>query len=330
MTKELTISIAAYNVEQYLDNLMKSIIDSESMEMIEVLIINDGSKDNTPNIAEKYQDQYPDSIRLINKENGGHGSTINKGIEEATGRYFRALDGDDWMHSEHLRTFIRKLKHIDSDIILSDCCICHENGKKEVPDDFPDLSDNKEYIFEEIWHSGLWMRYHSVIYRTDLLKKHRIRLDENCFYVDTEFMLFPIPFVKTIYYSKEFLYCYRVGSEGQSVSKANRIRNIVHSEKVAKSLIAFYLQNKQNLSREKEQYLIDGIGSNCSWHENSLLLFPPSKEIKRRILSFEKYVKKIDPQIYTRMETDSKAIAILRKTSYHTYRLASIYVRNID
>ena len=104
----------------------------------------------------------------------------------------------------------------------------------------------------------------------------------------------------------------------------------MHSEKVAKSLIAFYLQNKQNLSREKEQYLIDGIGSNCSWHENSLLLFPPSKEIKRRILSFEKYVKKIDPQIYTRMETDSKAIAILRKTSYHTYRLASIYVRNID
>lgn len=327
MIKELTISIAAYNVERYLDNLMKSIVETETMEMIEILIINDGSKDNTSMIAAKYQEQYPQSVRLINKENGGHGSTINKGIEEATGRYFRALDGDDWMHSEHLKTFVEKLKHIDSDIILSDYCKCFENGKSERSDEFQGLLDGKKYIFDEIWYPGLWMRYHSVIFRTELLKKHKIRLDEHCFYVDVEYMLYPIPFVTTIYYSKNYLYCYRVGTEGQSVSNTSRMKNIMHSEKVAQSLITYYQKNKENLSREKKQYFIDEISFHCKWHEESLLLFPPRKEVREQIIAFEEYVKDVAPEIYVHMESKSKVIVILRKTGYYTYRLASAYVK---
>ena len=96
MEKLLTISVAAYNVDNYLDQLMQSVIEADVMDALEVLIVNDGSKDGTAAKALSYQQQYPASVRLIDKENGGHGSTINCGIREAKGKYFRALDGDDW------------------------------------------------------------------------------------------------------------------------------------------------------------------------------------------------------------------------------------------
>ena len=100
MEKLLTISVAAYNVEAYLDQLMASVIASGVLDAIEVLIVSDGSTDRTAEIARGYEAQYPASVRLIEKPNGGHGSTINRGIREAKGKFFRALDGDDWVCPE--------------------------------------------------------------------------------------------------------------------------------------------------------------------------------------------------------------------------------------
>ena len=81
MEKILTFSIAAYNVEKYLDKLLKTIICVPNNEMVEVLVVNDGSKDNTAQIAKEYEKNYAGVVRLIDKENGGHGSTINRGIK---------------------------------------------------------------------------------------------------------------------------------------------------------------------------------------------------------------------------------------------------------
>ena len=93
--KILTISIAAYNVEKFLDKTLSSLCNESLSEDLEVLIIDDGSTDKTGNIAKQYEKKYPNIFRYVYKENGGHGSTINKGIELAQGKYFRVLDGDD-------------------------------------------------------------------------------------------------------------------------------------------------------------------------------------------------------------------------------------------
>ena len=116
--KVLTISIAAYNVEKFLKKTLDSLI-IENMELLEVLIVNDGSKDNTLQIARKYEEQYPNTFKVIDKENGGYGSTINEGIKYATGKYFKQLDGDDWYDTKNLNQFCLKLKQIDTDMIYT-------------------------------------------------------------------------------------------------------------------------------------------------------------------------------------------------------------------
>lgn len=325
MQKQLTISVAAYNVEAYLDQLMETVIKADVIDKLEILIINDGSKDKTAEIARDYQNQYPQSVRLIDKPNGGHGSTINRGIEEATGRYFRALDGDDWVHSEHLAALVKKMETIDSDIILSDYCECYEGGRTRLPNEFPELKDGELYQFDEIWHPKFWMRYHTVIFRTELLKEHQIRLDEHCFYVDVELMLYPIPYLNSIFFAKDYLYCYRLGNNGQSVSDTSRKKNIKHSEKVAYHLIDYFETHKNSLSEKKRQYFIDELTFHCKWHENSLFLFPCSKEIKDDLIAFEQYILIHAPEIYKQMGEESKVLTLMRRTAYSAYRPLAQY-----
>ena len=328
--KQLTISVAAYNVEAYLDHLMESIIDADVMDSLEVLIVNDGSSDHTAEIAMRYQEKYPQSVRLIDKPNGGHGSTINRGIEEATGRYFRALDGDDWVHSEHLAALVRKMDSIETDLILSDYGKYFEDGRETLVDQFSELEDGKTYQFDEIWRPGLRMNYHTIIFRTELLQQKQIRLDEHCFYVDAEYMLYPVLFVETIFYSKDHIYCYRMGIEGQSVSNTSRMKNITHSETVGKHLIDFYNANKGEMSKEKRQYCIDTITVNCKWHEQSLMLFKPSRAQRQKFIDFDRYILDHAPEVYEQMGEESKVLKVIRKTGYHPYGAAAVYSTKRD
>lgn len=326
MDKLLTISVAAYNVEKYLDKLMQSVIDSDTLDKIEVLIVNDGSKDDTARIAHSYEDKYPDSVRLIDKENGGHGSTINKGIEEACGKYFRALDGDDWVHSGHLHTLVDKLPEIESDIILCDYCECYETGEEKIIE-FEGVQKDKLYQFDELQETVKWMRYHNVIYRTEILKTHNIRLSEHCFYVDREFMLFPIPFVSTVYYAKDYIYCYRLGLNEQSVSSKSRMKNAGHSLKVSQRILQYYKEYESSISKEKKNYFIYGITDHCFWHFNTLMLFPYSRQKKEEIASFDRLIKSYSIDVYKGLEKRSKKVKALRITNYHAYRAIRSYLQ---
>ena len=113
MSKILTVTIPSYNTEKYIAECLPYLIDERIISDIEILIVSDGSKDNTVSVAQKWSDKYPDSIRVIDKENGGHGSTINRGISEATGKYFKVLDGDDWVVTESFVKLVEFLKGID-------------------------------------------------------------------------------------------------------------------------------------------------------------------------------------------------------------------------
>ena len=117
MSKILTVTIPSYNTEKYIDECLPYLIDERIISDIEILIVSDGSIDNTVSVAQKWADKYPDSIRVIDKENGGHGSTINRGILEATGKYFKVVDGDDWVVTENFVKLIEFLKGVDVDLI---------------------------------------------------------------------------------------------------------------------------------------------------------------------------------------------------------------------
>ena len=111
MKKVLTIVVPAYNVEKYLKNCLDSFVDVNILNSIEILVVDDGSTDKTADIAKNYEKKYPNSFRLLSKENGGHGSTINYAIPRASGKYFKVVDGDDWVDKKHLPAFCFSKPH---------------------------------------------------------------------------------------------------------------------------------------------------------------------------------------------------------------------------
>lgn len=107
MEKILTIVIPTYNMQDYLRRCLDSlIVPEEQMQLLEVLVVNDGSKDNSSAIAHEYQDKYPGTFRVIDKENGNYGSCVNRGLKEATGKYIKILDADDWFDTKALTSFV--------------------------------------------------------------------------------------------------------------------------------------------------------------------------------------------------------------------------------
>ena len=117
--KLLSIVIPTYNTEQYLRRCLDSVLTSEVLPELEVLVVNDGSKDRSPEIAREYEARYPDTVTLIDKENGGHGSTINEGLRAATGKYFRVLDSDDWFDTCNFVKFFAALHDCDEDVVIT-------------------------------------------------------------------------------------------------------------------------------------------------------------------------------------------------------------------
>ena len=331
MDKLLTISIAAYNVEKYIEQALDSIlvnpgISDDLKSRIEVIVINDGSTDYTAMYAMQYEKQYPGIVKVINKENGGHGSTINTGIQEASGNYFKILDGDDWFDEVALAYVIQHLENAEADMVITDYMRCYENGKRVLECiENRDIAEKRKYYFDEIIDEISWIAFHSAIFKTSVLKDNQIKVDENCFYVDTELMIYMIPHIQTLEYLNCSLYCYRLGVDGQSVSREGRKKNISDEKKVADSLLSKYQETTEILSLPKRKYMIRGIAGHCVWHYRTLLLLKPKKKIKSQIMNFDGKIKNISYEIYNCMEHKSKLVSLMRKSHYKFYLPLCLY-----
>ena len=213
MEKILTIAVPMYNVEHYIRQCLDSFLIDDGIEALEVLIINDGTLDSSAQIAQEYVDRYPSVYRLISKKNGGHGSAVNLGISEAKGKYFKVVDGDDWLDPAGLKKLICTLSNSNSDIVASNYYWVFDGTnkmKKEIDQPFRGVEYGKESKFIYICND-LYIKMHSMTIRTQLLPEYHVCLDENCFYVDTEYIIYPIPYVKTVTFLEECVYRYRVG-----------------------------------------------------------------------------------------------------------------------
>lgn len=334
MNKLLTISIAAYNVEKYIKQALDSILGDSNIpadlkSKIEVLVINDGSTDHTAMYAMRYEEQFPGIVKVINKENGGHGSTINIGIQEASGSYFKVLDGDDWLDGAALAYVIKHLEKAEADMVITDYMKCYKNKKCLIEStENSNIVEKKKYIFDEIINKISWLAFHSAIFKTSILKDNRIKVDENCFYVDTELMIYLIPYIQTLEYLKCNLYCYRLGVDGQSVSRKGRKKNMSDEKRVTYSLFSKYQETKQILSLPKRKYMIRGIAGHCVWHYKTLLLFKPEKKIKNQIIDFDKKIKSVSNEVYSNMEHQSALVHLMRKSHYLLYMPLCLYRRH--
>lgn len=326
MNKTLTITIPSYNVEKYIDKCVQSMLVESILDDIEILIVNDGSKDSTPQIALGYVEKYPQTVRLINKENGGHGSTINAGIREATGKYFKVVDGDDWLNTENLENFVQLLKERDEDVIASNfLCIQDETyevlAEKRVSADaslYGSVCDMDAGEVQEV------IKMHGLTIRTSILKDNHITIDEHCFYVDCEYIAYPMPFVKSVYYDDAFIYMYRLGRNGQSMDIRSMQRNRAMHMKVLNSLLAFY-DSLPEVTEEKKVYIQKLIGQVMENQFQIYISMGTDKEIQSEAAAWDKELLQKYPGIAA--STNKKSIQLLRKTNYSILPIGSLVLK---
>lgn len=240
MNKLLTIVIPTYNMQDYLRRCLDSLIlkDSEQMNQLEILVINDGSKDNSSAIAHEYEAKYPNTFRVIDKENGNYGSCVNRGLKEATGKYIKILDADDWLDTRAFPKYLEALQQIDVDLILTAYSIVDAESMKVSVAYKPNLQKSRIYKYSVcgIDEVGVYTM-HAVTYRTNLLCDINYLQTEGISYTDSEWVHLPLYAVKTMCYIDLNGYQYLVGREGQTMDSKVMMRTINHHEIIARSLI---------------------------------------------------------------------------------------------
>lgn len=213
---------------------------------VEILIVDDGSKDGTAAIADQLQAQYPTIVRAIHQENAGHGGAVMKGLENATGLYFKVVDSDDWVDTQVLKDLLALLRRFAQqgegvDMVVSDFVYDKVGARHKKVMRYPfAIPQNKVLRWEEVgsFPKGHYLLMHSVIYRTQLLRESGLDLPRHTFYVDNLFVYVPMAQVKTLYYVDKVFYHYFIGREDQSVQEGVMIRRIDQQLRVNRLMLA--------------------------------------------------------------------------------------------
>lgn len=333
MGKALTVVIPAYNAEKYLKTCLDSLCGAGALEELEILVVDDGSTDGTGEIADLYQIRFPGTVRAVHKPNGGHGSGINTGICLASGKYFKVVDADDWVDSSAFSELLRYLLTQDADAVISGYYWVFDKGtgdeerdkfrrRAEIREQFHGIQYKKTYRFDEV-ADKIYIKMHGLTIRTEILKKNAIRIDEHCYYVDTELILYPIPYIETIAFIKDFVYMYRIGRAGQSMQPERMRRNLSQYDKVLRSLFRFY--RRLDCSDEKKAY-IEGILARIWASRVKILLgFPPSEKARKELVEKEYWLRNRYPKVYR--ANIQPALRVLRLCRYILYYPASFAFR---
>lgn len=252
----LTIIVPSYNTSRFMDKCLPTFVDEQLKNRMEVLIINDGSTDDTSKKGHQYEAAHPDIFRVIDKKNGGHGSGINRGVQESVGKYCKVVDGDDWVETENLVWLVDTLEHTDADVILNPYFTVNasKNDEKKLLN-IP--VEPKEWSFNEIAERIQQFQIHTMTIKTEILRK--IHLTEHCFYEDFEYDLFPVPYVNTVKVLDYPVYNYVIGQKSQSVSDASVLKNHMMERTILFESIKYYEHMKNRLNGEKDAFFIKNI-----------------------------------------------------------------------
>ena len=267
--KLITFTVPCYNSAAYMDHCIETLLTAG--EDAEIILVDDGSKDDTGKIADAYAEKYPTIVRVIHQENGGHGEGVNQGIRNATGVYFKVVDSDDWLDTDALQQVLAELRaHLNDeqplDLMMANYVYEHvADNTRNIVDYKGILPEGRVFTWEEIgkFPPNKNILMHSVIYRTEVLRRSGMELPKHTFYVDNIFVYQPLPQVKTIYYMNLDLYRYFIGREDQSVNEANMIKRVDQQLRVTRIMMnavdVYALPPEQAAVRRQEQRLLTVI-----------------------------------------------------------------------
>lgn len=332
--KILSVSIPCYNSASYMETCIESLLPGG--DDIEILIVDDGStKDNTLEIAQKYERQYPGIVRAIHQENAGHGGAVNKGISEATGVFFKNIDSDDWADTNVLLKIIGLLKDLEKsgakiDLFLADYVFDREDSdKKTVMKLAGAFPQGRPFTWDEVGHLGQsqFIMMHSIIYRREVLLASKTKLPEHAYYVDNIYAFQPLPFAKTVYYMGEALYHYRIGRADQSVNVQVQLKNIDQQIMVDKFMTDIYVNRPKDMPVRLEKYMTSFLKlMYCA--TSAILLIGNTPEHLAKKEDLWDYLRNADPSAYKKIRRSFMGgwmnipTALGRKISVGGYKLS--------
>ena len=303
--KYISFAIPCYNSQDYMAHAIESILPGG--EDVEIIIVNDGSKDRTSEIAHEYMEKYPTIVKVVDKENGGHGDAVNSGLTHATGKYFKVVDSDDWVDEEALLKVLDTIKGFVKDESEVDMVIANYvyekvgmTHKKVIRYDNV-LPENQIFKWEDIGHFRLdqYILMHSVIYRTEMLKLCQLELPKHTFYVDNIYVYYPLPHVRTLYYMNVDLYRYFIGREDQSVNEKVMISRIDQQLFVTKKMISMY-ELRLIGSKKLRKYMVNYLAIMMTV-SSILCIRSKKKENLEKKKELWAYLKKKDYRTYMKI-----------------------------
>lgn len=309
----MTITVPCYNSQKYLRRCLDSLVVGG--KGVEIIVVNDGSTDETGAIAEEFQSRYPDMVTVVHKENGGHGSGVNTGLSLASGRYFKVVDSDDWLSERAYLALLNKLevwckwerarqKSVCPDLVVCDYTYNHlDTGEQRRMRYNNVFAAGKMCTWDQIGHFRVsqYLIMHALVYRTDILKRSSLVLPEHLFYVDNLFACQPLPYVEKICYLPVNLYQYYLGRDDQSVNERVLIDRIDQHIRVTKIAAASAdLREVRKEHPKLERYLCRNLSVMVAISSVHLLICG-DEQAKRRFEELWAYIRQMDFRLYIRL-----------------------------
>lgn len=320
MQKVLSVSIAAYNIAATLREVLDPFLMDDVRDRVDVMIVDDGSKDDTAKIALEYQEKYPNTFRLISKPNGGWGSTLNCGMRAATGKYFKQLDGDDYFSYENLSDFLDYLETTDSDVVHSPF-VTYSDGNNAILNVLNDFSwkDYSHYPKRKTLSLAEceWVRpeMHNLAVKSSLVQQHDVTITEHCFYTDVEFSLKAFTISKTISFYDRPIYYYRLAFSGQSMGLTGIRKHYRDNQKMLMGMLDYY-ENDLTEAWAKNM-VFHRLCAVCDLMYRMYFALECNRKQKAELIEFDRILKDRYPTFYSKVT--SRPIRLLRKTGFFGY-----------
>lgn len=299
----LSVIIPSYNMERYLRPCLQSVLDGNEMaDRLDVIVVNDGSRDGTAAIAHEIEAAHPGVVRVIDKENGNYGSCVNAGIREARGLYVKILDADDTFDTPAFERYLRFLDELAGesapDAVFNDFAEVDPDGKVLRRHDYALVDEPGFTLARFDYHGDRFVWMHALAYRTELLRSIGYRQTEGIFYTDQEWDMIPLAQARTFAHAPEEVYRYLVGRAGQSTDTTVRCRHFGMHFIVAKRIIRFYVEHQGDLSPGARTMLGSQIKNHFGMFFFHYLVENRTRLDESELADFDAFLSKASPELH--------------------------------
>ncbi len=314
--KLISFAVPCYNSQDYMRKCVDSLLTGG--DEVEIIIVNDGSRDDTINIANGYAEKYPDIVKVIDKENGGHGSGVNAGMANSTGLYYKVVDSDDWLDDNALASLLSKIREHKEKGTLPDLYVANfiydkvSEGTQYVSAYGDKMPEGQIIGWDKVKKFNLshMMLMHALLYKREKLLQSGTVLPEHTFYVDNLFAYKPLPFMQTVCYLNLDLYHYFIGREDQSVNRKNFVKRYEQQIRVMKCMTdAYTLDEIKKMPKGLKRYM---------WHSLEVIMMntifftcaEDSPERRKALKEMWQHIKSKDKKLYRKLRSNSYATAV--------------------